>query len=344
MALIENNPVRAAVTDGTGVIAPSGINGPVKLPPNRPATFNLPPAQGGVNADGGGRTTASVNPYETDPYDYSGDEHLIDYLERQRDAVRLKTPEEIEREERLHKANKKVSGIGDMVRAISNLFFTTKGAPNMYGPASSMSAKTQERYNRAKREREAEEDRWLNYSMTINQLKGRMAERKAGHAAAKAAWEMKQLAEERAKEKHEHNKLLWPTKEEIEAERLRRAKAAADKEEVRAKYEETLIQAKIDRLNRAGCKSSGLNGSGGKYWIDTPDGREYYPNATMYKAGVEYWSEKLNNPDVMELYTEGPNGTTRREVSKNTGQKAAGVKKASENKRKWKNSSKIKWD
>lgn len=52
-----------------------------------------------------------------------------------------KTKEEVERDEKKARRRALISGIGDMMSALSSLYFTTKGAPNMYDHRNSMSEK-----------------------------------------------------------------------------------------------------------------------------------------------------------------------------------------------------------
>lgn len=65
------------------------------------------------------------------------------------------TPAERAAREKKEKREAVFSAIGDGISALSNLFFTTQYAPNSYNPSRSMSARTRERLDRLKAEREA---------------------------------------------------------------------------------------------------------------------------------------------------------------------------------------------
>lgn len=64
------------------------------------------------------------------------------------------TEEELEKERKNEKREKIFAAIGDGIAALSNLFFTTQGAPNAYDPKNSLSAKAQERWDKLKKERD----------------------------------------------------------------------------------------------------------------------------------------------------------------------------------------------
>lgn len=56
-----------------------------------------------------------------------------------------------------------VTGLGDMINSITNMWATTKGAPNSYDNSKGMSATAQERYAKMLAERKAQHDQILNY-------------------------------------------------------------------------------------------------------------------------------------------------------------------------------------
>lgn len=82
------------------------------------------------------------------------------------------TEEQRKKRERREKWSGIISGISDMARAIGNLYYTTKGAPNGYDPKVSMSAKARERWEKAKAERDKDADRYYRYAMGLSRLNG----------------------------------------------------------------------------------------------------------------------------------------------------------------------------
>lgn len=72
------------------------------------------------------------------------------------------TQEEIIKEEKKYKRDQIFNAIGDGISALSNLYFTTRGAPSMYNPKNSMSAAAQIRYDKLKKERDANNIAYFN--------------------------------------------------------------------------------------------------------------------------------------------------------------------------------------
>ena len=81
-----------------------------------------------------------------------------DILDRMIEANRKPmTAEEKAAQEKRHKRDQLINSIGEGISALSNLYFTTKGAPNAYEPSNSLTQKAQARYDKLKAEREAED-------------------------------------------------------------------------------------------------------------------------------------------------------------------------------------------
>lgn len=95
----------------------------------------------------------------------------IGYVEmfKQMEPYRTPTPEEVEKQRKRQKRDEIFAAIGDGISALSNLYFTSKGAPNAYNPQNSMSAKTRERWEKIRNEREANRARYMNGYMKAMQ-------------------------------------------------------------------------------------------------------------------------------------------------------------------------------
>lgn len=112
----------------------------------------------------GGATTPKAAPMKpaaapattttTTPAD--GGNQRMSYVEMFQKMSPYKPPteEELEKERKKEKREKIFAAIGDGIAALSNLFFTTHGAPNAYDPKNSLSAKAQERWDKLKKERD----------------------------------------------------------------------------------------------------------------------------------------------------------------------------------------------
>jgi hypothetical protein len=120
---------------------------------------------------------SAVSAVVPDEYKVSNNAELIAELERRRDKDKPLSPEDLKKLRRKQKIEGIISGVTDAAEAMSNLLFTTQYAPNMYNAANSMSAKTKERWDKEKAERDAADDKFLNYSLQIAKLKGEDADR-----------------------------------------------------------------------------------------------------------------------------------------------------------------------
>ena len=102
-----------------------------------------------------------------------------------------KTAEELEKERKKQKREAIFAAIGDGISAMSNLFFTTRYAPNAYDPAEGMAATTRARFDKLKKEyddnarqymdgymRAMQMDDAAGYKETLAQLKERDQKRK----------------------------------------------------------------------------------------------------------------------------------------------------------------------
>lgn len=145
-------------------------------------------------------------------------------------ATSKPSPEEEERQRKRERSRAILSAIGDGVSALSNLYHTSKYAPDMSTPDSSLSGKAKERYDRFVQVRKENEARYNNAILRARQgdyemnMKEREIARKEAADAAKDAREAKRY-EEQAKAK-------------LEEIGIRRAQAqtAADKAAADAEY------------------------------------------------------------------------------------------------------------
>ena len=112
--------------------------------------FGQPVQQGfgggslGVNTDLNNPTTPTAAPTEQKHATpaKSATQELID-------SIKAGSEEERQKIERRRQAEDTISSIADMGKALSNLYFTSKGSPNMYDPKTAMTPKARERYERA---------------------------------------------------------------------------------------------------------------------------------------------------------------------------------------------------
>lgn len=161
-----NDGNEAPVNNGSAIVgdnvAPDGDSesgAVVKAP--QPTSYAEQPKDAPVVPAGGGTEAkaAPVKPAEapattTTPAD--GGTPRMSYVEMFQKMSPYKPPteEELEKERKKEKREKIFAAIGDGISALSNLYFTTQGAPNAFDPKNSLSAKAQERWDKLKKERE----------------------------------------------------------------------------------------------------------------------------------------------------------------------------------------------
>lgn len=79
------------------------------------------------------------------------------------------TQEELANERKKEKREKVFSAISDGISALSNLYFTTKYAPNMYRHENSQSAKTENKWEKLRANREAQQNAYIRNLMAARQ-------------------------------------------------------------------------------------------------------------------------------------------------------------------------------
>ncbi len=181
-------------------------------------------------------------------------------LVNQLSPYKPKTPEEQAAEERRQKRNLTFSAIGDTVSALSNLYFTTQYAPNMFNPKESMTERHRSRYDKMNAQDKADQANYLNFMLG--------AKDKDQQAADRAAALQVQIQQGRdnaaaAEAKAEEDKRRW------EAEfGLKKDKQDADAATAAAKAEEDKRRwdaehaLKLRKQAAAERKAAGQSGSG----------------------------------------------------------------------------------
>lgn len=99
------------------------------------------------------------------------------------DSIKAESEEERQKIERRRRAEETISGIADMGKALSNLYFTGKGAPNMYDAKTAMTPKARERYERALKNWEKNRAANMQYALSeqsagLKQQANELAQRK----------------------------------------------------------------------------------------------------------------------------------------------------------------------
>lgn len=153
------------------------------------------------------------------------------------------TPEELEKQRKKEKRDKLFAGIGDMVSALSNLYFTTKGAPNSYNHDKSMTSTMEKRWDKIRAQQKEDERAYL------AEYERLMRERRADRDAAMKqkynddlmALRQRQLDVTEADKKatQDRNNMLAQTRAEL-------YKAQQSKDEALIAYTQAKTQALVD--------------------------------------------------------------------------------------------------
>ena len=186
---------------------------------------------------------ADVSPHN----DTMGYDQQIAALQEAANRVKPETEEERKKRERREKSAKIVSAVSDGLQALSNLFFTTRGAPNMYDhKEASQLTSLQEKLEKLKAERQANADKYLQYSLKIGDAQN---ERAKTLREMEAEQEKQKLAREKAQreqEKHGWLAALQPDKQREQAGKATKAEQDAVKAKAEADNAPDLYKAKVD--------------------------------------------------------------------------------------------------
>ena len=166
------------------------------------------------------------------------------------------TEEEKTKEQKKRRRDEIFSAIGDGVAALSNLYFTTQGAPNMYSGKNTMSEATRVRYDKLLKEREANDTAYL------HAMRAKQADDEAERA--ERAWRRQLGLDQEARERH---------KEEMERQK-QRDQALDD-------YREKMLKAKeiADEKNKAKKNEQKGSRGGNSSSYPTPDGKAFSTKA-----------------------------------------------------------------
>ena len=175
-----------------------------------------------------------------------GYDQQIAALQEAANRVKPETEEERKKRERREKSAKIVSAVSDGLQALSNLFFTTRGAPNMYDhKEASQLTPLQEKLEKLKAERQANADKYLQYLLKIGDAQN---ERAKTLREMEAEQEKQKLAREKAqREQEEHGWLaaLQPDKQREQAGKATKAEQEAITAEEEAKNAPALYKEKV---------------------------------------------------------------------------------------------------
>lgn len=175
---------------------------------------------------------------------------------------RPETPEQRKKRERREKSKRIIAAVSDGISALSNLFFTTQYAPNMYNhEKGSMTTSVGERLDQLKAERDKKRDQYLNFSLKLGDLENQRA---ATLRELEAQQERQKLAREKAQreaEAHGWLAALQPDKQREQKGKADRAEQEAIVAQAEAEAAPDLQQAKLatERARKGSLDASAAN-------------------------------------------------------------------------------------
>lgn len=185
------------------------------------------------------------------------------------------TDEELAKEKKKQKREQIFAAIGDGISALSNLFFTTQYAPNMYTGKNTMSERTKVRYDKLMKEREGKEKEYYEGLM-----RARIADEERDDRERK--WQRQLGLDDynriRNDAKEERDRQMFELNLQLQGNKISASEAEAKRKGIEAKYAEELEKARLETEKAKG----GGSGKAGEYpWYDS-DGNKHF--AHSYEA------------------------------------------------------------
>ena len=224
-----------------------------------------PPADSPAASTDTEHQTPALSPEQQQRVDATaGTDRQIKTIQDWMDAEenRPETPEQRKKRERREKSKRIIAAVSDGISALSNLFFTTQYAPNMYNhEKGSMTTAEGKRLDQLKAEREKKRDQYLNFSLKLGDLENQRA---ATLRELEAQQERQKLAREKAQreaEAHGWLAALQPDKRREQKGKADRAEQEAITAQAEAEAAPELQQAKLatERARKGSLDASAAN-------------------------------------------------------------------------------------
>lgn len=244
---------------------------------------------------------------------------------RQLNPYKPPTQEELEKERKKQRREQIFAAIGDGISALSNLYFTTQYAPNMYSGRNTASQRVKDRWDKLAADRNANMTAYINGLMRARQADDAYDDNERQWARQLGLDKIKQqrdaAADARAEAEEERKKELHPYAR-------RKAEGDAQRAEAQAKYAEEYEQSRIGR-NKAAAGASNASagasrararyydngGSSGSRYYGQFRGKSYKTQADYEKAVMDAAKDSgvaLYEEEVLERNYKGEPRKTRR--------------------------------
>ena len=240
------------------------------------------------------------------------------------------TPEELEKERKRERQEKLWSAIGDGLSAMANLYFAGQSGFSNYNSKNSMSAKTNARWEKLRKEREENNNRYLSLYMNAR-----------SHDDANDRWRRDfEYKRDRDKDRADEEARRWNEQWEYKKGRDTLAderyaaeqKAKAAERAGAAALNDARIKTETSRQSAnyalaAQRRRGGASGTGSsrKYTLQIGEDTKEYGSVSDYNRDVEAYAEYYG----IDLYETVGTGRRAKQKRKPTAQLAAEVEKAS---------------
>lgn len=244
------------------------------------------------------QATPQVTDVEKTPIEVKPQRVSYEEMFRLLNPYKPPTQEELEKERKKQRREQIFAAIGDGISALSNLFFTTQYAPNMYRPVETQSEKTKKRWDKLTAERNANMTAYINGLMRARQADDtyndneRAWQRQLG--LDKIKQERDKAADARAEAKEKRDAEMHDLNKQLRNNQITQAEYEAKKAEVEARYAPQLEQSKINR-NKAAAGASNASASASRararyYDNGGSSGNRYYGEfqGKKYKTQADY--------------------------------------------------------
>lgn len=212
---------------------------------------------------------------------------------------RPETDDERKKRERREKSKKIIAAVSDGFGALSNLFFTSQYAPNMYNhdKGSQMSA-TNARIEQLKADREKNADRYMNFSLKLGDLENQKARTLRELEAQQEAQRLAREKAEREAEAHGWEALLQKDKQREQQGKADRAAQQAIAARAEAEIAPEMQRAKLATEN---ARTRAQNASAANFYASAQAHNR--SNANEFSAWDENGVErKFNNQAAADAH------------------------------------------
>ena len=271
-------------TPATVAVAPPPISPDMQGGPNYvavdPSKVTPQTTSADVKADGPTTTTdteheptadaPALSPEEQTKADaVMGYDQQIETLRKAAEQYAPETEEQRKKRERREKSKKIIAAVSDGISALSNLFFTSQYAPNMYNhEKGSMMKPVNDRIEKLKAEREKNADKHLQFALKLGDLQNDRAKTLRELEAQQERQKLAREAAQRDAEKHGWLALLQPDKQREQKGKADRAEQEAVTAQAEAENAPAMQAAKLEtekaragaqRASAAASKASAAN-------------------------------------------------------------------------------------